>query len=93
MFKVRKFEAHTRRQVSFYPLFPFTRHVKFLTRIVFLPNRYSAGFVFLRFENTQAALAAQRSLHGRWFAGKMITASFMVFTNFLVVLLLLHIPY
>nr|POF10666.1 isoform 3 of rna-binding protein 39 [Quercus suber] len=38
----------------------------------------SAGFVYLRFENTQGAVAAQRALHGRWFAGKMITATYMV---------------
>lgn len=38
----------------------------------------SAGFVYLRFENAQSAFAAQRALHGRWFAGKMITATFMV---------------
>ncbi|XP_028798556.1 RNA-binding protein 39 isoform X2 [Neltuma alba] len=41
-------------------------------------DKNTAGFVYLRFENTQAATNAQRSLHGRWFAGKMITASFMV---------------
>ncbi|KAK7270172.1 hypothetical protein RIF29_23123 [Crotalaria pallida] len=41
-------------------------------------DKNSAGFVFLRFENTQSAISAQRALHGRWFAGKMITASFMV---------------
>ncbi|XP_054777097.1 uncharacterized protein LOC129285423 [Prosopis cineraria] len=41
-------------------------------------DKNSAGFVYLKFENTQAAILAQRSLHGRWFAGKMITASFMV---------------
>ncbi|KAI7747760.1 hypothetical protein M8C21_028509 [Ambrosia artemisiifolia] len=41
-------------------------------------EKNSAGFVYLRFENTQSAVAAQRALHGRWFAGKMITASFMV---------------
>ena len=44
----------------------------------YLVYRNSAGFVFLRFENTQAAISAQRALHGRWFAGKMITATFMV---------------
>lgn len=43
-----------------------------------LANRNTAGFVYLRFENTQSAIGAQRSLHGRWFAGKMITATFMV---------------
>ncbi|XP_024989741.1 RNA-binding protein 39-like isoform X2 [Cynara cardunculus var. scolymus] len=41
-------------------------------------EKNSAGFVYLRFENTQSAEAAQRALHGRWFAGKMITATFMV---------------
>ncbi|XP_062178153.1 uncharacterized protein LOC133882928 isoform X2 [Alnus glutinosa] len=41
-------------------------------------EKHSAGFVYLRFENTQGAVAAQRALHGRWFAGKMITATYMV---------------
>ncbi|KDP33302.1 hypothetical protein JCGZ_13089 [Jatropha curcas] len=41
-------------------------------------DKNSAGFVYLRFENTQAAINAQRALHGRWFAGKMITATYMV---------------
>lgn len=41
-------------------------------------EKNSAGFVYLRFENTQSAIAAQRALHGRWFAGKMITATFML---------------
>ncbi|XVF67962.1 hypothetical protein PTKIN_Ptkin10aG0164200 [Pterospermum kingtungense] len=41
-------------------------------------DRNSAGFVYLRFEDTQGAINAQRNLHGRWFAGKMITATFMV---------------
>ncbi|XP_041011847.1 RNA-binding protein 39-like isoform X1 [Juglans microcarpa x Juglans regia] len=41
-------------------------------------DKHSAGFVYLRFENTQAAAAAQRALHGRWFAGKMITATYML---------------
>ncbi|XP_027189516.1 uncharacterized protein [Cicer arietinum] len=41
-------------------------------------DKKSAGFVYLRFEDTQSAISAQRALHGRWFAGKMITASFMV---------------
>ncbi|GJV98100.1 RNA-binding protein 39 isoform X2 [Tanacetum coccineum] len=42
-------------------------------------EKNSAGFVYLRFENAQSAVAAQRALHGRWFAGKMITATFMEF--------------
>ncbi|XP_022726225.1 RNA-binding protein 39-like isoform X2 [Durio zibethinus] len=41
-------------------------------------DRDSAGFVYLRFKDTQAAINAQRNLHGRWFAAKMITATFMV---------------
>ncbi|KAL4310273.1 hypothetical protein GQ457_01G000470 [Hibiscus cannabinus] len=41
-------------------------------------DRDSAGFVYLRFEDAQGAINAQRNLHGRWFAGKMITATFMV---------------
>ncbi|KAK7343338.1 hypothetical protein VNO77_11998 [Canavalia gladiata] len=41
-------------------------------------DKKSAGFVYLRFEETQSTVSAQRALHGRWFAGKMITASFMV---------------
>ncbi|KAL5561236.1 hypothetical protein UlMin_030983 [Ulmus minor] len=41
-------------------------------------EKNSTGLVYLRFENTHAAIAAQRALHGRWFAGKMITATFMV---------------
>ncbi|KAI4350258.1 hypothetical protein L6164_004731 [Bauhinia variegata] len=41
-------------------------------------DKNSAGLVYLRFDTTQPAVNAQRALHGRWFAGKMITASFMV---------------
>ncbi|XP_019057419.1 PREDICTED: RNA-binding protein 39 isoform X2 [Tarenaya hassleriana] len=40
-------------------------------------DKNSAGFVYLRFETTQAAMSAQRALHGRWFAGNMITATYM----------------
>ncbi|XWS55117.1 hypothetical protein CRYUN_Cryun10bG0147500 [Craigia yunnanensis] len=40
-------------------------------------DRDTAGFVYLRFEDTQGAINAQRNLHGRWFAAKMITATFM----------------
>ncbi|CAI0407979.1 unnamed protein product [Linum tenue] len=41
-------------------------------------DKNTMGFVYLRFDNTQAAMNAQRALHGRWFAGKMITATYMV---------------
>uniref|UniRef100_A0A7N0VAP5 RRM domain-containing protein n=1 Tax=Kalanchoe fedtschenkoi TaxID=63787 RepID=A0A7N0VAP5_KALFE len=45
-------------------------------------DRNSAGFVYLRFDSAQAAMNAQRALHGRWFAGKMITATFMAPQNY-----------
>ncbi|XP_022896694.1 RNA-binding protein 39-like isoform X2 [Olea europaea var. sylvestris] len=45
-------------------------------------DRNTAGFVYLRFENTQSAIAAQQALHGRWFAGKMITATFLLPQNY-----------
>uniref|UniRef100_A0A0E0CVB9 RRM domain-containing protein n=1 Tax=Oryza meridionalis TaxID=40149 RepID=A0A0E0CVB9_9ORYZ len=37
----------------------------------------TSGFVYLRFDSITAAMSAQKALHGRWFAGKMITATFM----------------
>jgi RNA-binding protein 39 len=42
----------------------------------------------MRFENMQGAVNAQRALHGRWFAGKMITAAFMVIIQFLTILVI-----
>eukprot|EP01018_Ginkgo_biloba_P018999 Gb_11513 [translate_table: standard] len=41
-------------------------------------DKHSAGHVYLRFESANSAIAAQRALHGRWFAGKTITATFML---------------
>lgn len=41
-------------------------------------DKNSAGHVYLRFDNVNSAMGAQRALHGRWFAGKMITAMFML---------------
>jgi RNA-binding protein 23/39 len=35
------------------------------------------GYVFLKFASVQGATTAANSLNGRWFAGKMITCSFM----------------
>ncbi|XP_078173429.1 uncharacterized protein LOC144567217 [Carex rostrata] len=40
-------------------------------------DKNSSGFVYLRFDGVGAAMKAQNSLHGRWFAGKMITATYM----------------
>ncbi|KAL2937042.1 RNA-binding protein 39 [Bienertia sinuspersici] len=45
---------------------------------VFTWSRHTEGFVYLKFDNAQAAMNAQRALHGRWFAGKMISATFML---------------
>ncbi|CAO2815636.1 unnamed protein product [Amaranthus hypochondriacus] len=45
-------------------------------------DKDSEGFVYLKFENTQAAMNAQRALHGRWFAGKMISALYMLPQNY-----------
>ncbi|KAL5555799.1 hypothetical protein UlMin_038035 [Ulmus minor] len=40
-------------------------------------DKNSAGCVYLRFETVEAAAAAQRSMHLRWFAGRQISALFM----------------
>ncbi|KAG7601753.1 putative splicing factor, RBM39, nucleotide-binding alpha-beta plait domain superfamily [Arabidopsis thaliana] len=40
-------------------------------------DKNSAGFVYLRFQSVEAAAAAQRAMHMRWFAQKMISATFM----------------
>ncbi|KAJ3682476.1 hypothetical protein LUZ60_015049 [Juncus effusus] len=40
-------------------------------------DKNTSGFVYLRFDSINSAMNAQRALHGRWFAGKMITATFM----------------
>ncbi|KAF5480693.1 hypothetical protein F2P56_001423 [Juglans regia] len=40
-------------------------------------DKNSAGFVYLRFETVEAAMAAQRAMHMRWFARRLITAFFM----------------
>eukprot|EP00962_Isochrysis_galbana_P057363 scaffold29716_cov62-Isochrysis_galbana.AAC.1 len=39
--------------------------------------RHSAGHVYLRFTQTEAAARAAASLHGRWFAGKQVLAEFV----------------
>jgi len=41
-------------------------------------TKNSPGFVFVRFDSQQAATAAKDSLAGRWFAGKMITADYIL---------------
>ena len=34
------------------------------------------GFVYLQFQSGEGAMAAQKALHGRWFAGRQIVAEF-----------------
>lgn len=41
-------------------------------------DKRSAGFVYLQFETVEAASAAQRAMHTRWFAGRMISAIYML---------------
>jgi len=36
----------------------------------------SKGFVYLKFATLQSAVAAQKALHGRWFAGRQIVVEF-----------------
>jgi RNA-binding protein 39 len=43
----------------------------------YVENRIPGGFVYLRFAAMEAASDAAKSLNGRFFAGKMITVSFM----------------
>ncbi|KAK1586807.1 hypothetical protein Q3G72_006319 [Acer saccharum] len=40
-------------------------------------DKNSAGFVYLRFESVEAAAGAQRAMHMRWFARRLISAIFM----------------
>ncbi|CAL0319664.1 unnamed protein product [Lupinus luteus] len=40
-------------------------------------DKRSAGFVYLRFETVEAASAAQREMHNRWFARRLISAIYM----------------
>ncbi|KJE89116.1 RNA binding domain-containing protein 39, variant [Capsaspora owczarzaki ATCC 30864] len=37
----------------------------------------SPGFVFIKFSSVEACIAVQRTMHGRWFAGKLITADYV----------------
>ncbi|XP_073011804.1 uncharacterized protein [Typha latifolia] len=45
-------------------------------------DKNSAGHVYLRFDSINSATNAQQALHGRWFAGKMITATYMLPQNY-----------
>eukprot|EP00854_Cymbomonas_tetramitiformis_P012182 gene12182-14392_t len=39
-------------------------------------DKDSKGFVYLKFAGVESAMAAQRALHSRWFAGRMITVDY-----------------
>ncbi|THG02880.1 hypothetical protein TEA_021995 [Camellia sinensis var. sinensis] len=41
-------------------------------------DKNSAGYVYLRFETVEAAASAQRAMHKRWFARRLISAVFLV---------------
>lgn len=41
-------------------------------------DKNSAGHVYLRFDSASSSVGAQKALHGRWFAGKMILATYML---------------
>ncbi|XP_052195794.1 uncharacterized protein LOC127803545 isoform X2 [Diospyros lotus] len=40
-------------------------------------DKNSAGYVYLRFPTMEASAAAQRAMHKRWFAGRLISAVFL----------------
>jgi len=41
-------------------------------------DKDSPGFVYLRFADVTSCVKAQEALHKRWFAGKMVSASYML---------------
>eukprot|EP00243_Klebsormidium_subtile_P011432 TRINITY_DN6488_c0_g2_i3.p1 TRINITY_DN6488_c0_g2~~TRINITY_DN6488_c0_g2_i3.p1 ORF type:complete len:442 (-),score=89.84 TRINITY_DN6488_c0_g2_i3:453-1778(-) len=45
-------------------------------------DKNSMGHVYLKFDATTSAQNAQKALHGRWFAGKQISATFLVPLNY-----------
>lgn len=49
-----------------------------LSNLFYVAYRNSAGFVYLRFDTVEAAMAAQSAMHLRWFARRLISALFMV---------------
>ena len=36
------------------------------------------GFVYLKFGSQEMSAAAQKALHGRWFAGRQVVAEFQI---------------
>lgn len=54
--------------------------------------RNSAGFVYLRFETVEGAMAAQSAMHLRWFARRLISALFMVMYCIIIIIMLAQLP-
>ena len=50
--------------------------MKLLLLLLLLRLSCMQGFVYLQFQSTEGAAAAQKALHGRWFAGRQIVAEF-----------------
>ncbi|XP_076323441.1 RNA-binding protein 39-like isoform X3 [Tachypleus tridentatus] len=49
---------------------------------VFVDKASAQGNVFVKCPTTAAAVASVNSLHGRWFAGRIITAAYVPLTNY-----------
>ena len=64
-----------------WPCFLFSTSDQLTCHLFCCWSRNTAGFVYLQFDSVAAAGKAQQALHGRWFAGKMITATFMVMSS------------
>lgn len=47
------------------------------TNHCYIENKIPGGFVYVRFTSFEAAAEAAKSLNGRWFAGRMITVSYL----------------
>lgn len=48
-------------------------------------DKNSKGFVYLKFATVEGSAAAQKALHGRWFAGRQVVAEFQftqIYNNF-----------
>ncbi|KAH8479551.1 hypothetical protein H0E87_031577, partial [Populus deltoides] len=52
--------------------------IHFLSQLFYFTCRNSTGCVYLRFGSIEAAAGAQRAMHMRWFARRLILAVFMV---------------
>ncbi|KAA8530973.1 hypothetical protein F0562_005658 [Nyssa sinensis] len=44
---------------------------------IFVDKNSAAGYVYLRFETVEAAVRAQRAMHNRWFARRLISAVYL----------------